>query len=232
MFYIYTGVDEALLLDKAREYAKNHALAQDVIEVTNEHYNMKKESNQLLVDAVRKARYDVYIKPYGDKKVIIFPNAERLNTAGQNVLLKVLEEPPYYADFILITKNPHMLLPTVRSRAQIVRFSGATGTDSDDELWTELQKLINSKSDRLYRVIEFFIAKKDEKDDIFTRAAVCFNKNMLRELQKGDRILSGRYANCVILCENAQNRISANGNYSMTVNKTLLAVWEEVNIDG
>jgi DNA polymerase-3 subunit delta' len=35
---------------------------------------------------------------------------------GQNALLKVLEEPPSYGVFILLTDNPQKLLPTVRSR--------------------------------------------------------------------------------------------------------------------
>jgi hypothetical protein len=232
MFYIYTGENENVILAKAREYAHSRATAQDIIEVTNEYYNAKKESNQILVETVRKARYDVYIKPYGDRKVIIFPNADSINISGQNVLLKVLEEPPEYADFILISKNPHMLLATVRSRAQVVRVSDNTENVEEGELFVQLDTLIGTKSDALYRVIEWFLTKKDEKNDIFARCVMYFNKKMLSELQKGDKILAERYATCALRCEEAQKRLSANANFSMTVNKTLLAVREDINING
>lgn len=35
---------------------------------------------------------------------------------AQNALLKILEEPPEYAVFLLLTDNPNKMLPTIRSR--------------------------------------------------------------------------------------------------------------------
>jgi DNA polymerase-3 subunit delta' len=43
-----------------------------------------------------------------------------MNEATQNALLKSLEEPPAATVFILVTSNPHRLLPTIRSRCQAV----------------------------------------------------------------------------------------------------------------
>ena len=69
------------------------------------------------VRLVREARSDMYIKPNeGQKKIYLFPRAQDLNLEGQNALLKVLEEPPPYGVFLLLTDNPEKLLPTVRSR--------------------------------------------------------------------------------------------------------------------
>ena len=48
--------------------------------------------------------------------------AELLNPAGQNVLLKTLEEPPPGTFLILVTSSGERLLPTVRSRCQRVGF--------------------------------------------------------------------------------------------------------------
>jgi hypothetical protein len=39
-----------------------------------------------------------------------------MGVPGQNALLKILEEPPPYGVFLLLTDNPEKLLPTVRSR--------------------------------------------------------------------------------------------------------------------
>ena len=57
----------------------------------------------------------MFIRPNeSDYKVYLFP--QELGTEGQNALLKILEEPPDYGVFILLTDNPEKILPTVRSR--------------------------------------------------------------------------------------------------------------------
>ena len=67
------------------------------------------------VDTVRKYRDDMFIRPNeSDHKIYFFP--QELRIEGQNALLKILEEPPAYGVFILLTDNPEKLLPTVRSR--------------------------------------------------------------------------------------------------------------------
>ena len=67
------------------------------------------------VELVRDARADMYVMPNeGNKKIYLFP--QELRIEGQNALLKILEEPPEYGVFILLTDNPEKLLPTVRSR--------------------------------------------------------------------------------------------------------------------
>ena len=75
------------------------------------------EKKTVPVDLIRQARADIYIRPNeADHKVYLFPRAQDMGLPGQNALLKVLEEPPAYGVFILLTDNPEKLLPTVRSR--------------------------------------------------------------------------------------------------------------------
>ena len=56
------------------------------------------------------------------RKVFIVSEAERLNTASQNCLLKVLEEPPEYCCIVLLCTRTERLLPTIKSRCQTIRF--------------------------------------------------------------------------------------------------------------
>jgi DNA polymerase-3 subunit delta' len=57
----------------------------------------------------------MFIRPNeGKKKIYLFP--QELGTEGQNALLKILEEPPAYGVYILLTDNAEKILPTVRSR--------------------------------------------------------------------------------------------------------------------
>ena len=58
----------------------------------------------------------------GRGKVFVIEEAELMNAAAQNALLKTLEEPPGRTLVMLITDSPDSLLPTIRSRSQLVRF--------------------------------------------------------------------------------------------------------------
>ena len=81
------------------------------------------EHKYIPVDTVREIREDMFIRPNeADRKIYIFP--QELRIEGQNALLKVLEEPPSYGVFMLVTDNPEKLLPTVRSRCTELRLQG------------------------------------------------------------------------------------------------------------
>ncbi len=56
----------------------------------------------------------------GGYRVVIIDEAERLNEEAGNALLKILEEPPEHSIIFLLTENEAALLPTIRSRAQII----------------------------------------------------------------------------------------------------------------
>ena len=69
------------------------------------------------VEEIRKLQGDILVKPlYSARKVYLIPDADRMTPQAQNCLLKILEEPPRHAVFILTTANSNALLETVRSR--------------------------------------------------------------------------------------------------------------------
>ncbi len=75
------------------------------------------EKKTVPVALIRQIREDMYIRPNeGSRKIYLFPRAQDMGVPGQNALLKILEEPPGYGVFLLLTDNPEKLLPTVRSR--------------------------------------------------------------------------------------------------------------------
>lgn len=74
------------------------------------------------VDQARSIRTDAYIAPNEmDFKVYILHGADKMNVQTQNALLKILEEPPKFVSFILLSSNVAAFLPTVRSRCQLVQ---------------------------------------------------------------------------------------------------------------
>ena len=57
----------------------------------------------------------------GGWRVVIVDAMDDLNAAGANALLKMLEEPPKQAIFLLISHQPGRLLPTIRSRCRVLK---------------------------------------------------------------------------------------------------------------
>lgn len=76
------------------------------------------------VDLVREMRSDMFLSANeSEYKVYIIEEAHLMNDAAQNALLKVLEEPPQNVITLLLCETTDNILPTVKSRAQIIRAS-------------------------------------------------------------------------------------------------------------
>ena len=77
-----------------------------------------KDKKTVTVDLMRQARADAFIRPNeAAYKIYVIPNQD-MRLEAQNALLKILEEPPEYAVFLLLTDNPNKMLPTIRSAAR------------------------------------------------------------------------------------------------------------------
>ena len=73
----------------------------------------------IAVDQVRALRSDAYIRPNeGARKIYLLEGADQMNASAQNAMLKLLEEGPPYAAFLLLASNAGGLLQTVRSRCE------------------------------------------------------------------------------------------------------------------
>ncbi len=81
------------------------------------------EKKSIGIDVIRDMIRDVYVRPFeAENKVYIITDGSALTVESQNAMLKILEEPPEYAVFIIITASASVLLPTILSRAVKLRF--------------------------------------------------------------------------------------------------------------
>ncbi len=85
-------------------------------------YITHEKPNLISVNDIREQlNKDVYMRPYaGTHKIYIIDEAEKMNEAAQNALLKTIEEPPDYVVIILLSANRENFLDTVRSRCVIL----------------------------------------------------------------------------------------------------------------
>lgn len=92
----------------------------------------------LKVVQMREIEREANYRPFeGRARLFLVEEADRLNESSSNALLKILEEPPPTSHIILITSRPAILLTTIRSRCQAVRFSPVTAGEIEQYLVRE-----------------------------------------------------------------------------------------------
>ena len=93
------------------------------------------EGKPLTVDQIRQLRSDAYVRPNeAGRKVYVVEEADRLNPSAQNAMLKLLEEGPAYAAFLLLAENAAAVLPTVRSRCEQLALRPVTASQAEQWL--------------------------------------------------------------------------------------------------
>lgn len=97
---------------------------------------------ELSVDAVREVVKNCY-KCSGDT-VYIFRDADRMSAAAKNALLKVTEEPPRQAYFVLTVQNAENALETLRSRGTVIPMAPYTMQQRQEYLDSLLEKSAKS----------------------------------------------------------------------------------------
>ena len=115
------------------------------------------------IDTIRSVQDWLSVRPMeGTRKALLIDNAHAMNIPAANAFLKTLEEPPSSAVIVLVTSNPLWLLPTIRSRCQVVWFSPLSGEDvrevlskKDVEVEANLLNLVSQGSPgRLLEMVE------------------------------------------------------------------------------
>lgn len=87
------------------------------------------------IDAVRQVIGELAYRPReAARKVVLWHDIDRFTPQAANALLKSLEEPPPYVTFLLTTDRPQAILPTLRSRCQVLPFRPRPREDRAREL--------------------------------------------------------------------------------------------------
>lgn len=94
-----------------------------------------KTKKSIGIEEVRPVSNFLKIKPLGKLKIVIIKEANLLTTEAQNSLLKILEEPPEYAQIFLEGNSIESLLPTILSRCAKVKLSSEESLIPESEFF-------------------------------------------------------------------------------------------------
>lgn len=150
-----------------------------------------KPGEALKVDDIRAMRRDAVVRPNeAERKLYLLTNAETMNSNGQNAMLKLLEEGPDYAAFLLLTPNPETLLPTVRSRCQI-QFCGGE-EDPSGTLAQSFAALLISETTPPLTLAEFLVDLEKQPRETITALLEETIRLLLRRVGENPPWISAR----------------------------------------
>ena len=154
------------------------------------------DKREITVDQIRTLRSDAYIRPNeGRRKVYVITPADAMNPAAQNALLKVLEEGPAYAAFLLDAAQPGKLLDTVRSRCELLSLP-----PEEERAGPETQKkaaalaelfLTGTELDTAQALVELTLEKPkpDELSALLLEVENQVSRRLARDPQRGAKVL-------------------------------------------
>lgn len=132
--YLFIGPESVGKFTAALEFAKKiigekDAVNADLVVIAPEIEEKKGIIKKLdiKIETIRELQHKLSLTSVGGRyKAVIIDNAEKLNKAAQNALLKTLEEPQERVVLILVAQNENKILPTIASRCQKIRFGLAS----------------------------------------------------------------------------------------------------------
>ena len=245
------------------------------LHIINENGNsIKREDIDVLINSI-------YNKPYeANRKVYILKDAHLMTPRAANGFLKTLEEPPGDSVMILLTINSNLLLPTIVSWCQEVKFRNVSketiklylkDNDSDcvelavnyskgilnkainmingnddtlkkrEEVIKIFDRIVNSDSETIYELENYFEDKKDNIDLIieimimWIRDIMFVNNNMENltinkdciELLKTHGKKMKTDSDIIEFMQNISDNIKNNVNYKLAIDNMLLKIQED-----
>ncbi len=145
----------------------------------------EENKKNIAVAQIRALKGEAYIKPHmASCRVFIIDFADTMNEQSQNALLKVLEEPPGNAVFILIAESKASLLETILSRCIVLTLSNPE-TDialdyifkTEDYSKEEILSALESCQNNIGKTLMLLKGNSDTKTSV---AAKEFLEQMLR----------------------------------------------------
>ncbi|MDD2890818.1 MAG: DNA polymerase III subunit [bacterium] len=159
----------------------------DIVEPLKE--GRKEQIKTIRIEQIRNIQSKYSFRPVWLKyRIAIINKAELLEEEAANAFLKILEEPPEFTLFILITSNVNAILPTLKSRCQPIRFRKLNTSEMknilDKNISDDILELANGSISRAVKLLEPDYAEFRNKINKFFSALTEDRISTLAELEK------------------------------------------------
>lgn len=179
------------------------------------------------VKAIEELISKIQKRPLGNLNMVIIEDADLMNEASQNKLLKTLEEPPGQALILLLSENPDMLKDTIRSRCVELKLSEPSPDDiGRDALVSELVSALLEKDKFFYlkQRLGKLVKSKDEALDVLDNMELIYRDCLLGKDERGRLMKAENIFAYVELIEETRRDISGSvgAKYVQTIMKNLI----------
>ena len=216
------------------------------------------DGNNVKIEQIRDLQRKIVEQPIiSGKKVYIIDDADFMTREAQNCLLKTLEEPPEFANIILIGANESSFLSTIKSRCTLIKFNPIPDEEIKEYITKkyELREISDSvilasggsigkaenlkDKEELYKSIDKVMNNLEKMDliDTLKNADIIYKSQDEKQniLEYINIILfkkskqNKKYLDCINIVEETKKRLKANSNYNMTIDNMIMTIWEEIH---
>jgi DNA polymerase-3 subunit delta' len=179
----------------------------------------KKDSLEIDISQIREVQKFLSYKPYnGGFKIVIIDDAERMNIDAQDCFLKDLEEPKGKTLIILVSSKPDILLQTIASRCQTIKFlkpkdlpQNTEKLGKEQEILNNLLPVIGSDFSQKFKYVKSIDFEKQNVGDIVEVMQKYFRKLLLEKVEneKNSEIKYSvhKLKNILTLIDNINNKL-------------------------
>lgn len=244
--YIFEGKNPSSNKEFALDFAKNvftsYKVASD-IENNPDLYVLDKEGDVIDIQSIRNILKDVYLRPDNGKiKIYIIHNAQDMRDVGANAMLKSLEELKPYVKIIFTCVNRDSIIPTIRSRCQIIsiKTSDIDLSVDKDKLYRIIADVYSGKIEAYYKEKDFFSKFKDDRSKIINAMLNLF-QNLIKYkysgmtlpsneaylMRKFDKMNLDSIEKIISLLEDIKTAYRTNINYDLSIEKMIFTIYRE-----
>lgn len=243
--YIFESPNDKYNLEYSKEFASKIFEDKGIYIENNlnpDLYIINKENDIIDIESIRAMIKDIAHKPENKLiKIYIVHNAHNMRTEGYNAILKTVEELKEYNIVIFTTTNRNLLLPTIRSRSQIINLNAKKiKRDVDyDKLSKIIAEVYRGNIGYYYQNKSFF---ENYKNDRFTIVDACidifqeivnykYNKNLIIEdvnfnIRKLESISLDNLEEIINLLYTIKTGFKNNINYELALEELIYSIYK------
>jgi DNA polymerase-3 subunit delta' len=145
------------------------------------------KNSELVIAKVREIQNFLTYRAYnGGFKAVIVDDAHLMNQEAQSCFLKTLEEPRGNTILFLISSKPDLLLPTIFSRCQTIKFfrpkdlpENKEVLEREQKIWSEVSKVLDSNLAEKFKYVKSIDFEKESAIEIIKVLQKHFRQKIL-----------------------------------------------------